>query len=356
MPVGEFAKESANRFFGQVWDDLIGYLKIYDFLKLKAKRATGQSKMIPSVSAFWYSILRDKLGVKNRPKFIHLRDGDVVRLKDIFITEWCPKVPGRIWTTEGLDEFHEGQKRIGRYVEFNKKIYAVLDPYGKEKVLSAGFGSIRINRRTRSPDHFMYMSLVDESNWLCDSGIPLVVSKPVYEKFLKYSERGAPWLKSIEGILHLNEDLPFEQLIPKSIGAKLSPEAEATLRYRPSLPRCYLHVVSTLSLKFTYNDSHPKATAWTLFETRLRWERYRYTYTNFDPSHPESIDEAVSFINWYMHEYDGKKAITDFDGMVPRLDCEIPLTKNPLKANRSKVKKLLEDCDGWVKSVSRRYY
>lgn len=355
MRMRELAKESANRFFGQVWDDLIGYLKIYDFLKLKAKRTTGQSKVLPSVKAFWYSILRDKLGIKKPPKFIHLRDGDVVRLKDVFITEWGPKVPGRIWTTEGIDEFHEGQERIGRYVEFNEKVYAVLEPFGKRKVVSAGFGSIRINKRSRDSDHFMYMSLVDESNWMCDYGIPLVVSKPVYEKFLIYSEKGAPWLKSIEGILHLNEDLPFEQLVPKAIGATLSPEAEATLRYRPSLPRCYLHVISPLSVKFTFNDSHPKATAWTLFETSLRLEPYRYTYTNFDPSHPESIDEAVSFINWYMQEYNGKKAITDFDGMVPRLDCEIPLTKNPLKANMSKVNKLFKTCDSWVKSENRQY-
>jgi len=100
----------------------------------------------------------------------------------------------------------------------------------------------------------MLMSLTTADHWLCDYGIPVVVSKPVYREFQKYARDGAPWLKSIEGILHVNQDIPLAELIPKALGASLSPASQDTLRYRPSLPKCYIYISSPLSVKFTYND------------------------------------------------------------------------------------------------------
>lgn len=172
------------------------------------------------------------------------------------------------------------------------------------------------------------MSLVNKPHWNCDYGIPVVVSRSVYNKFKKYAANGAPYLESIEGVIHLHEDLPFSQLLPKAIGAQLSKESESTLRYRPGLPRCYLHVTSPLLLKAKYNNSHPDATAWTMFQTNLKREPFRYTYTTFNPLLRDSVDEAVEFINWYVKDYDGKMIVTDFDGMLPRLEANIPINTN----------------------------
>jgi len=63
----------------------------------------------------------------------------------------------------------------------------------------------------------------------------------------------------------------------------------------------------------------------------------------------DSINEATDFINWYTKEYDGKEIITDFDGMIPRLKAAIPLSMNPLEANKTEVKKLITNCDAWIK-------
>ena len=309
----------------------------------------GKRNTVPSVNAFWYSILKDRFAGDRPKKYLRLSDGDVVQLKGVFLSEWAPKIPGRVWTLEGFQDFEEGQSRVDRYVTVNDKVYAVLDPYGKGRVVSAGFGSIRIARRRGNDDNFAYMTLVDEAAWHVDRGVPVVVSRPVYEKFQRYSRAGAPWLESIEGIIRIDDDLPFAELIPSAIGAKLSPESESTLRYRPGLPRCYLHVTSPLTVKFKYNDSHPPATAWTMFKTSIRREPYRFTYTGFDPRSPDSIEEAVSFINWYIAEYDGVGAITDFDGRRPRLEAAIPIRSDPLRYQKTRARALVKNCDRWVR-------
>lgn len=351
----EFVKDATKRFFGQVWDDFLGYMRVYEYIKLKAARITGKSVSVPSIESFWYSILGDKFGGDKQPKFLELRDGDVLKFKDVFLTDWAPKLPGRSWTIDGVEDYANSQQHVDGFLEVDEKFYAVLPPEGKKRVVAAGYGTIRIARRMRDADHFMYMSLVSKDKWHCDLGIPVVVSRQVYNKFYQYAEHGSPWLREIEGVLHLDEELPFEKLIPRAIGALLSPEAESTLRYRAGLPRCYLHVVSPLSVKPTYNDSHPMATAWTQFQSTRR-EPYMYTYTMFDPTSNDSTESAIAFIQHYVREYGGRKIITDFDGQQPRLEAEIPITSSPLKSRKSKEKvaELVADYDSWIKQKLRR--
>jgi hypothetical protein len=345
----EVAKDATKRFFGQIWDDFLGYMRVYEYIKLKAARITGKSVSVPSVESFWCSILGDKFGGDRQSKYQRLRDGDVLKIKDIFLSDWAPKLPGKAWTLDGIENYANAQQHLHEYLEVDRKFYAVLPPEAKEMVVAAGYGSIRIARRTRDPDHFMYMSLVSKDRWHCDLGIPVVVSRQVYDQFYRHAEHGAPWLREVEGVLHLDEDLPFEQLVPRAIGALLSPEAESTLRYRAGMPRCYLHVVSPLSVKPTYNDSHPSATAWTQFESTRLQQPYRYTYTMFDPTSNESMGAAIAFIQRYVKEHDGKKIITDFDGQRPRLEATIPLTSSPLIHSKTEVAALVSDYNGWIK-------
>jgi hypothetical protein len=346
-----------NKFFGQLWEDLLGYLRIYDYIKLKTRRALNKTAKIPSIGAFWYSVLGDRFARPGAYQYTSLRDGDVIRLKDVFLSEWAPKLPGQLWTLDGVADFHTGRDRIVRYEQFDDKdgkIYAVLDPWGKSRVISAGFGSVRVNKSMGTKDAYAYMAFVDMENWHCDYGIPVIVSRQVYDLFMEHSEKGAPWIQSVEGILHTEEDIPFRELIPCAIGSKLSAESEATLRYRPGLPKCFVHVVSPLSIRFRYNDSHPEATAWTMFETNLPAEPYRYTYSTFQPKDKRSIDDAVEFIRWYAETFDGRKIITDFDGSIPRLDAFIPLTSDPMQ-RRQRIRSLIKNCNSWVAIIQERH-
>src|SRR5437667_5285909 len=125
----------------------------------------------------------------------------------------------------------EGQQRVDGYMQLRGgDLTPVLDPHGKEKSMAAGLGSVRIKPDARDEKYCAYLGVVNEQNWQCDRGIPVVASRSVYKKFLKYSEHGAPYVEEMEGVLHIHEDVPFKTFIPKAIGARLSAEAEETLR------------------------------------------------------------------------------------------------------------------------------
>lgn len=103
----EIAAEQAKKFLGQVWDDVLGYLRLYDYAKIKAKAVVAPAKTLRSPSAFWLSILGDRFAGEDTRGFERLRDGDVVKMKNLFISEWAPKLPGRAWTVEGMRDFAE---------------------------------------------------------------------------------------------------------------------------------------------------------------------------------------------------------------------------------------------------------
>lgn len=356
----KMVESGLKSFFGLVWEDVAGYLRVYEYLKLRLRGHVGNAKKVPTPASFWHSLLGERFAGSERPAYVPLRDGDVVRMKNLFLTEWIPKLPGRIWTSEGQAEIAKGQKDISRYLEIESKMYPVLGLGGKQSVLSGGYGSIRLRRLpSRNEDRFMMLGLVDESHWNSDFSIPVLVSRAVYRKFQEHAEHGAPWVKKLEATLVVGEDPPLTQVIPRAIGAELSEATEETLRYRPSLPRCYLYLQSPLSLDLAYNDSHPSATAWTMFRRRAAASAgsepsFGYTYTPFEPDNPESVDEAVEFINWYVREHGGTTIQTDFDGQVPRLEAAIPISVDPLRSRKPAVRRLVTGLDRWTQSSLRR--
>jgi hypothetical protein len=350
--------ETGKKFFACLLEDIISYFRLYDYAKLKAKAFLEPVKQINSVASFWYGLLGDRFVGDSSVNYIPLCDGNTVRVKDVFLSEWAPKLPGQIWTMDGVRDYTEGQKRIYGSFEFNDKLYEVLDPWGKFRVVSAGYGSVRINRNCGTKDNFMYMALVGKERWECDCGIPVVVSEAVFKEYQRFAEKGAPWIESAEGILHINEDLPFKEFVPKAIGSSLSPETESTLRYRPNLPKCFVHLVSPLSLIFRYNDSHPRATAWTIFNTPDSMdhngygrEEFRYTYASFNPSEKGSITEAVKFLQWYAEKFKSKGFVTDFDGQIPRLESRISIQSDPITRQRRQASKMVAECDKWISNL-----
>src|SRR5206468_1323435 len=99
-----------------------------------------------------------------------IRNGDTVRFRRGFLTEWAPKLPGRLWTADGVANFAEGIKMVEGRRHYGEEMYTILDPYGKRRVLDAGYGSVRPARAGGRGDHFAYMALVDEEQWNCDFG------------------------------------------------------------------------------------------------------------------------------------------------------------------------------------------
>ncbi len=347
--MSNFIYQQANKhFFARIFEDIVGYFRIYEHIKLVFRGGFGSDFLdFRSEEEFWYSILGDKYCGPTPDRFLRIATGTPVRFRDFFLCEWAPKLAGQIWTYEGASNLKEGFKHYeDRRLDINGQKVAVLDPYGKRKVVQAGFGSIRINPSNNTTNFYMYMSLVSHKHWHCDYGIPIVVTERVYNEFLRYSNQGAPAIRELKGILIFQRDMPFKSFLPRALGSTLTPETEELLRYRPSLPKCFVYVDSPMSISFLHNDSHPECTAWTMYE-QDGIDDFNFTYTNFNPISSNSVRESVEFINAYVTQHNGTRIITDFDGIEPKLESEISIDQNPMSEQKTEVRKILKKIESW---------
>jgi hypothetical protein len=335
-------EETKRHFFKKLIDDTFGYYRIYDALKIRIKNLNGGHININSPKEFWTKI------IENNPEII---DRQIVKLRDLFMSDWLPKLPGQVWTKEGELNLMEGPTDIKGFYSINDKVYKVLGPTGKLKMVMGGYGSVRV-KPSSNDDYCTILNLVKVEGWHCDYGIPIVVSKPVYEQFLKYKEhRGSPWIEEVSGILHLDKDVPNINKLSAAIGSKFDTETVEILTTQPHLRKAFIYISSPLDVKFRYNGSSPQAVAWTLYKTTLENEPLRLTYAHFDPSKEESIYEAVGFITTYVANFDGEVMLTDFDGIQKRLIASSSLTNQAqLVRNHTGTLKLIND---WIKAEKR---
>jgi len=328
-----------KHFFQKLVDDTFGYYRVYDNLKLRFTSSVNGHITINSSREFWKKVIENHPDIKNK---------QIVKLKDFFITEWVPKLPGQVWTNEGQQNLSEGLKHIEGYYSLNDKVYQVLGPIGKKKMISGGFGSVRI-KPSQNTDYCCLLNLVHVEDWHCDYGIPIIVSKSVYEQFIRYREHeGSPWIEEITGVLHLDEEVPNINKVSNAVGSKLDNETIEILSTQPNLRKAFIYISSPLDLKIRYNGSCPEAVAWTLFKTTISDEPLRLTYARFDPKKEDSLLEAVGFINLYVASFDGETMLTDFDGIQKRLVATSSLT-DP-KSLTKKHSGTLKIIDKWIKN------
>lgn len=321
--------ETKQHFFKKLIEDTIGYYRVYDFLKMKILTTLEKPREFLTTESFWRAILQQSFR-NNNQNSEPLKNGQIIKLKNFFLTEWTPKLPGRVWTNDGQTNLIEGISDVVGQMNIYQKIYDVLGPEGKNKMMTGGYGTIRIKARTNN-DFCMLLNVVSPDDWHCDYGIPLIVSKAVYDDYLKYTHNeGAPWIEELQGTLFLNNSLSDFQLISPAIGAKLENEINDLLTDMPNLQKCFIYVSSPLDIKMRYNQSHPEAIAWTMFRTNIAEEPLRLTYSRFNPLNEDSTIEATEFINKYVLAFDGTEILTDFDGQKRRL-----ISKSNLSNTRS---------------------
>lgn len=342
-----------------VINDIFSYWNIYGYLKYRFKNVLDNETVIfNNNSEFWYSILKTNFGGDNKTKFKGVQPFANIKIKNCFLSDWIPKMPGKIWTYEGQKKLHESITNIeNNSPSLNRFFPKVLTPFGKERAIAAGYGTIRINSSlSRSKDFYSIMSLTSNDNWLCDYGIPIVVHKTVYEEYLKKSKQGAPQV-DVEGILYYNFDLPLQVDIPKAIGANIPNGLQETLLLSPNLPKIFVYIPSPLNCKFKINDSHPSCTAWTCFtHGKKHLFPIYYTYAHFNPYNDQSIESAIDFINKYVKNYSGNGILTDFDGVMPRLKSKVTLESDPINNAESKVifNELMKNISGYNKKINDR--
>jgi len=343
--------ETKQHFFKKLVEDTIGYYRIYDFVKMKIKTITEKPIEFENTHSFWKAILQNDFRDQNHSTD-SLKNGQVIKLKNFFLTEWVPKLPGRVWTNDGHTNLIHGISDVAGQFNIYDRVYNILGPEGKSKMMTGGYGTVRIKARTND-DFCMLLNLVSPDDWHCDYGIPVIVSKAVYDDFLRYSHNeGAPWIEELQGVLFKNTTLSDFQIIAPAIGAKLENEIRDLLTDMPNLQKCFVYVSSPLDIKMRYNQSHPQAVAWTMFKTDIVDEPLRLTYTTFDPINDNSIDEAVEFINQYVLGFNGTEILTDFDGQKRRLISKSNLS-NSTSLSRGQ-RSTMFAIHNWIKRESHR--
>ena len=343
--------EAKQHFFKKLIEDTIGYYRIYDFVKTKFKETLNPAITFSSAEEFWKSIHQGKFAyqIDDLPS---LKNNQLIKLKDFVLTEWTPKLPGRVWTKDGSKNLFQGLQDIIGEVNISDKIYKVLGPLGKEKVITGGFGTVRVKPRSNK-DYCMLLNAVSRDNWKCDYGIPIVVSKSVYDKFIEYSHNeGAPEIEELRGTLILNKSFDGLEIIEPAIGANIGNEIKDLLSDFPDLQKCFVYVSSPLDIKLRYNKSHPDAIAWTMFKTNKEEEPLRLTYAQFNPIDDESSRHAVEFINQYVLNFDGIEIMTDFDGQKRRLISKVNLADT--KNFNLQFRRTLGTIENWIKREQKK--
>jgi hypothetical protein len=302
---------------------------------LKFKNLAKKPLIFKTSKDFWLDVLEEN----------KLSSGQIIKLSDFYLSEYVPKLPGKLWTKESKEELISIDKEVIGTTKDGKINILSLD--GKRKMINAGYGSVRLNPNTEGI-YCTLLSAVSVESWFVDSGIPIVVSKSVYESFLRESKAGAPWIEEMEGILYINRDIPLLDKIPKAIGSSLSSETIDCLTSSINLPKCFIYVPSPMNIKLRTNDTYPNVVAWTTFKTTHDYEPLQFTYATFNPNKKGSLEYSISFILDYVSKFGGTRILTDFDGKIRRLNSSVDLGIG-LKIKDSPVLgDIMQTIDKWI--------
>ena len=312
--------EIVKEIVGPLVAGLSGYYNLPVYGRALYKQARGKVVEYGGEELFW----RDAIG----PYFYEaaqtkLFEGQLVKLLYFDITEWFPRCPGLFWTAEG----HIYRQRAKDYVEdqINKYKHIAFSPRGKSLMILGGIGTTRLEVHTG--DEQDYKVLCATSSGRCDAGIPLVVTKPVWEQIRDgILSKGA--IKADVSGFYSPLPIKYEDLLIET-GTELASELRSFLANSLYLPRYCLLVESSLQLKRRGGISSVQATAWALFKNRNIDAAlpFSFTYRSMDAKSENSIKEAAEFIEGYVNEYGGEEILTDFDEKIRRFSSTYPLSE-----------------------------
>ncbi|MCB7128797.1 MAG: hypothetical protein J3T61_04595 [Candidatus Brocadiales bacterium] len=280
-------------FFLNVLSD---YLQLPSYLKLKWRKFSKKdSYTYENEEAFWFDALGPIFYERPR-RNRRLVGGEIIRLKNLQLTDWVPRLPGLYWTKVSFEK----RKEAKRLVERKLGNMEILYPHPKSNMVLGGLGSLRINKRKN------LKLLCCTSSGNCDAGIPVILKGDLYDEIQKDIKRGMQI--DIEG---------YYSIIPDPL--------YLFFRRSSHLPKYCIFVESRLSMKKKENSKVLKlsANAWTLYQTTT--DEFLYAYAPFNPMNENKLIESVEFIRGYIFNHGGQRIVTDFDEEVPRFSALVPL-------------------------------
>jgi hypothetical protein len=297
-----------------------GYFNLPAYGKIVYNKFIGNIKKYNQENDFW----RDAIGPYfYMPAERNLYDGQLVELNNFEITEWFPRCPGLFWTKDA----YESRNHAAQYIDRTTDRYIVLSPYGKTLMVLGGRGTTRLEVHT---DNYNYKVLCATSSGRCDAGIPLVVSRGVYDEIRDELHHDGSIRADLSGF-YSPFPMRYDELIWGNPGAELPSKVRSWLANSLHIPKYCLKVESRLSVRKKKSESSIQATAWTLFNLRNQDNPEKalppsFVFWSFDPRFEDSIEEATNEIKNYIQYFGTGEILTDFDERVQRFVSKYPLS------------------------------
>lgn len=249
----------------------------------------------------------------------YLYEGIKIGLSKFHMLEWLPQYPGLIHTG---NSFRMIQNAVN-YVRINKTDGTVIEyePDGKAIFLNAGFGSLRLG--TKIVNGVEYYLLSATSSGVSHEGIPIVLTKPLYEEVIHEIRNSYGVLANIEGEI---------RIIPHSSNPILSWK---------NIPSYYLFA-QKIEIQRASSEGETKVSisiAYNPGGENIRGQ-YKWSFKEFYPDGKDNeLFESVAWLKDYAQRYSESNQpllIGDFDEFIPHFDnnlVELPKVSNHIFNN-----------------------
>jgi len=329
------------KYIENIGRNFIEYLHLHDWLKQKALDLVLPSRKFAfqSISDFWRALLEGELS-----------DGDRVSFSESFLSEWTPRAPGQIWAmarAEGKDvndllvaDWFAYKSSAGiEHVPMHGFIYSIIS-----QVPPLPLGVVRLPL-LQTAATCAVLSLTTADYWLADLGIPVIVSRSVYDSFRSKQVKNWAVECSLEATLRFGEPLKLEPDLFRSIGAELKPAFLASITTPVGVPKVYLQLTSPIGIRFRTHDKHPHAFLWALtseqpgFRTTPLLLMMGLRIDN--PSDPEQTNAVAqhftshfdwmdgSFVELNYYPFGPFESLTEFDARMRHFATSIPIISRP---------------------------
>ncbi len=150
------------------------------------------------------------------------------------------------WTADG----NEYRIQASDFIDRQTDKYIVYSPQGKTLMVLGGRGTTRLESHLGNYD---YKVLCATSSGRCDAGIPLVVSKSIYEDIRNELQHEGSICANLRGF-YSPLPLNYEELVLEAPGSELPAKLRSWLANSLHIPRYCLKVDSRLLIEKRKSD------------------------------------------------------------------------------------------------------
>jgi hypothetical protein len=249
-----------TKFIDPFSTSFLNYFRLWSYIDKRLINiiSRGRTHKYKEVSKFW----RD---VHNKD----IKAGDRIILKEVFLTEWVPRLPGELWK-KSIDA---KTKKVGvteaeRIIETpNIPKIIFFSSFYPNLLRNPPVGVVRFPYNM-SRHYYTVLSATSLEGWFCDLGIPIIVSKPVFGKFLEARLKNNSVEADITGYLVIDEALDiFENKLTWNM---VPQEFKKVIQENRTLMKAYLLIDSPLDIKCRTHGQHPPAFIWAFRKSQLK--------------------------------------------------------------------------------------